>query len=71
MVDEVLEKIQEAMHEYRREVELAEEANKMFEKSIKGLIEKLKVELQNAQLEDRPATENLELSQMLVGDGIL
>ncbi|KAJ4901823.1 Protein WEAK CHLOROPLAST MOVEMENT UNDER BLUE LIGHT-like 3 [Raphanus sativus] len=69
MVDEELEKIQEALPEYKRESELAEEAKhdalKELE-STKGLIEELKLELEKAQLEEQQAKQDSELAQMRV-----
>lgn len=69
MVDEELEKIQEAMPEYKREAELAEEAkydalNEL--ESTKGLIEELKLELEKAEKEEQQAKQDSELAQMRV-----
>ncbi|KAL0737004.1 hypothetical protein Bca4012_013214 [Brassica carinata] len=69
MVDEELEKIQEALPEYKRESELAEEAKHEALKeleSTKGLIEELKLELEKAQLEEQQAKQDSELAQMRV-----
>ncbi|KAJ0262554.1 Protein WEAK CHLOROPLAST MOVEMENT UNDER BLUE LIGHT-like 3 [Hirschfeldia incana] len=69
MVDEELEKIQEALPEYKRESELAEEAkhDALTElESTKGLIEELKLELEKAQLEEQQAKQDSELAQMRV-----
>ncbi|XP_010442108.1 PREDICTED: protein WEAK CHLOROPLAST MOVEMENT UNDER BLUE LIGHT-like 3 [Camelina sativa] len=69
MVDEELEKIQEAMPECKREVELAEEAkhNALNElENIKGLIEELKLELEKAEKEEQQAKQDSELAQMRV-----
>ncbi|KAF8107769.1 hypothetical protein N665_0117s0038 [Sinapis alba] len=69
MVDEELEKIQEALPEFKRESDLAEEAKhdalKELE-STKGFIEELKLELEKAQLEEQQAKQDSELAQMRV-----
>ncbi|KAG7611622.1 WEB family [Arabidopsis suecica] len=69
MVDEELEKIQEAMPEYKREAELAEEAkyDALEElENTKGLIEELKLELEKAEKEEQQAKQDSELAQMRV-----
>lgn len=69
MVDEELEKIQEALPEYKRESELAEEAKHDALRELettKGLIEELKLELEKAQLEEQQAKQDSELAQMRV-----
>ncbi|CAH8346902.1 unnamed protein product [Eruca vesicaria subsp. sativa] len=69
MVDEELEKIQEALPEYKRESELAEETKQDALKELentKGLIEELKLELEKAQLEEQQAKQDSELAQMRV-----
>ncbi|ESQ44788.1 hypothetical protein EUTSA_v10003156mg [Eutrema salsugineum] len=69
MVDEELEKIQEAMPEYKREAELTEEAKQDALKELertKGLIEQLKLEVEKAQKEEEQAKQDSELAQMRV-----
>ncbi|KAL9282117.1 unnamed protein product [Arabidopsis thaliana] len=69
MVDEELEKIQEAMPEYKREAELAEEAKHDALEELentKGLIEELKLELEKAEKEEQQAKQDSELAQMRV-----
>lgn len=69
MVDEELEKIQEALPEYKRESELAAEAKYDALKELettKGLIEELKLELEKAELEEQQAKQDSELAQMRV-----
>uniref|UniRef100_A0A1J3JX44 Protein WEAK CHLOROPLAST MOVEMENT UNDER BLUE LIGHT-like 3 n=1 Tax=Noccaea caerulescens TaxID=107243 RepID=A0A1J3JX44_NOCCA len=69
MVDEELEKIQEAMPEYKREAEIAGEAKldalKELE-STKAFIEELKLELEKAEKEERQAKQDSDLAQMRV-----
>ncbi|EOA14360.1 hypothetical protein CARUB_v10027545mg [Capsella rubella] len=69
MVDEELEKIQEALPEYKREAELAEEAKRNALKELentKGFIEELKLELEKAEKEEQQAKQDSELAQMRV-----
>ncbi|CAA7041660.1 unnamed protein product [Microthlaspi erraticum] len=69
MVDEELEKIQEAMPECKREAEIAEEAKldalKELE-STKAFIEELKLELEKAEKEEQQAKQDSDLAQMRV-----
>ncbi|CAL9242293.1 unnamed protein product [Arabidopsis halleri] len=69
MVDEELEKIQEALPEFKREAELAEEAKHDALEELentKGLIEELKLELEKAEKEEQQAKQDSELAQMRV-----
>ncbi|CAH2046713.1 unnamed protein product [Thlaspi arvense] len=69
LVDEELEKVLEAIPDYKQEAELAEEAKQDALKELettKELMEELKLELEKAQKEEQQAKQDSELAQMRV-----
>ncbi|CAN8287590.1 unnamed protein product [Cochlearia groenlandica] len=69
MVDEELERIQEAIPDYKLEADLAEEAKHgalMELEIVKGLIEELKLEVEKAEKEEEQAKQDSDLAQMRV-----